>query len=123
MPDLPLIRTLAHCFRTVLRVMADLVRLAFLAARSRSALAAEDLFLRKQLALFQERQVKPRRANDATRWTMATRSRLFPWRDALVNVKANTLIRWHRGSGERPPAQGGSRVPRYEDVCAWRPAS
>jgi len=27
---------------------------------------------------------------------MATLSRMFRWRDALVNVKADTLIRWHR---------------------------
>jgi len=74
----------------------DLIRLAILAVHSRRALAAENLFLRKQLALFQERQVKPRRANDSTRWMMATLSRMFPWRDALVNVKASTLIRWHR---------------------------
>src|SRR5215831_16796011 len=96
MPGVRLIRTLAHCSRTVLRVMADLVRLALLAARSRRTLAAENLFLRKQLALFQERQVKPRRANDATRWTMAMLSRMFSWRGALVNVKPDTLIRWHR---------------------------
>ncbi len=31
------------------------------------ALAAENLFLRKQLAQYQERQVKPRRTNDTTR--------------------------------------------------------
>src|SRR5215831_4961704 len=92
----PLIRTVAHCFRTVSSVVVDLLRLAFLAAHSRRALAAENLFLRKQLALFQERQVKPRRANDSTRWMMATLGRMFPWRDALVNVKAPTLIRWHR---------------------------
>jgi hypothetical protein len=30
-----------------------------LVSRFRRALAAEDLFLRKQLALFQERKVKP----------------------------------------------------------------
>jgi hypothetical protein len=53
------IRTVAHCFRTTCSVVADLVRLAFLAAHSRRALAAENLFLRKQLALFQERKVKP----------------------------------------------------------------
>ena len=64
--------------------------------RSRRALAAENLFLRKQLALFQERKVKPRTADDATRWIMATLSRLFAWRDALWNVKPDTLIRWHR---------------------------
>jgi hypothetical protein len=27
---------------------------------------------------------------------MATLSRMFPWRGALVNVQADTLIRWHR---------------------------
>ena len=26
---------------------------------------------------------------------MVTVSRVFPWRDALVNVKADTLLRWH----------------------------
>ena len=64
--------------------------------RSRRALAAENLFLRKRLALFQERKVKARRADDATRWMMATLSRMFAWRDALLNVKPHTLIRWHR---------------------------
>ncbi len=38
--------------------------------RSRSALMAENLFLRKQLVLYLERKVKPRRANDATRLTL-----------------------------------------------------
>jgi transposase InsO family protein len=59
-------------------------------------LAAENLFLRKQLALFQERKVKPRRADDATRWMMATLSRMFPWRELLLNVKPDTFIRWQR---------------------------
>jgi hypothetical protein len=64
----------------------DLIRLAFLVARSHRTLAAENLFLRKQLALFQERKVKPRRADDSTRWMMATLSRMFPWREAVLNV-------------------------------------
>jgi transposase InsO family protein len=76
--------------------VVDLVRLALLAAHSRRALAAENLFLRKQLALFQERKVKPRRANDATRWSMATLGRMFQSRNALVSVKPDTLIRWQR---------------------------
>src|SRR5215813_3251121 len=96
MPGSSLFRTVAHCFRTIVPVVIDLIRLAILAVHSQRALAAENLFLRKQLALFQERPVKPRRANDSTRWMMATLSRMFPWRDALVNVKASTLIRWHR---------------------------
>src|SRR5215470_924044 len=96
MPGSSLVRTVAHCFRTIVPVVIDLIRLAILAVHSRRALAAENLFLRKQLALFQERLVKPRRANDSARWMMATLRRMFPWRDALVNVKASTLIPWHR---------------------------
>jgi len=61
-------------------------------------LAAENLFLRKQRAQYQERQVKPRRADDATRITLVWLSRLFDWRKALVIVPPATLIRWHRQS-------------------------
>jgi len=57
---------------------------------------AENLFLRKQLALFQERKTKARRADDATRWLMSFLSQWFDWRNALVHVKPDTLIRWHR---------------------------
>src|SRR5215813_12058609 len=85
-----------HFLRTLSSVAFDLVRLAFLAVRSHNSLAAENLFLRKQLALFQERKAKPRRANDATRWSMATLARMFQWRNALVNIKPDTLIRWQR---------------------------
>jgi len=51
------------------------------------------LFLRKQLALYLERQVTPRRADDATRITLVALSRLVPWRDLLTIVKPDTLIR------------------------------
>ncbi|PYR94127.1 MAG: hypothetical protein DMF84_06110 [Acidobacteria bacterium] len=54
------------------------------------------MFLRQQLALYMERQVKPRRADDATRIILVTLSRLVNWRQLLVIVKADTLIRWHR---------------------------
>jgi transposase InsO family protein len=93
---LVLIAALRHCLVTTAIVMLDLVRLLTIAVRSRRALAAENLFLRKQLALFQERKVKPRRADDSTRWMMGGPSRMFLWRDALWNVKPDTLIGWHR---------------------------
>ncbi len=96
MPRSSVFRAVAHCFRTLSLVVFDLVRLAFFAAHSRSALAVENLFLSKQLALFQERKVKPRRADDSTRWMIATLSRMFQWRDVPVNVKPDTLIRWQR---------------------------
>jgi putative transposase len=58
--------------------------------------AAENLFLRKQLALLVERKVKPRRATDSIRFTLARLSRWFDWQNALIIVKPDTLIHWHR---------------------------
>ena len=89
-------RRVYHCVVTLLRVVVDMGYLALLLVRSPLALAAENLFLRKQLAMFQERQVKLHRASDASRWVMAVLSRWFDWRSALVVVKPDTLIRWHR---------------------------
>jgi hypothetical protein len=57
---------------------------------------AENLFLRKQLALFRERQVKPRRATRTKRLAILFLSRFFDWRSALVIVKPETFVRWHR---------------------------
>jgi putative transposase len=79
--------SVGHCFAILSSVLVDLARLAVLMGRSRSALAAENLFLRKQLALFQERKVKPRHADDSARWLMATLSCMFHWRGALVKIK------------------------------------
>ncbi len=45
--------------------------------RSHAQLAAENLFLRKQLALYQERKVKPWRADDAARFVLVSLSRLL----------------------------------------------
>ena len=78
--------------------------------RSRAHLAAENLFLRKQLALYLERQVKPHRADDATRIALVALSRCVDWRQLLVIVKPDTLIRWHR-KGFRLLWRWKSRVP------------
>ena len=63
---------------------------------SRAALIAENLFLRKQLAVFQERKVRPRRSNAATRAVMVWLCGFFDWREALVIVKPETFLKWHR---------------------------
>src|SRR5271169_6731222 len=80
----------------VSHLIQDVVRFLLLGTHSSAALRAENLFLRKQLALYLERQTKPRRANDATRLALALLSNLFAWKEALVIVKPETLIRWHR---------------------------
>ena len=65
-------------------------------SHSRAALAAEILFLRKQLAYYQDHRIRPRRLRDASRLCLLFWSRLFDWQAALVVVKTSTFIRWHR---------------------------
>jgi hypothetical protein len=80
----------------VSELFGDLLRLVNASVRSQSSLVAENLFLRKQLAFYQERKARPRRLTDAARLTLVLWSRWFNWRDALIIVKPETLIGWHR---------------------------
>ena len=58
--------------------------------------AAENLFLRKQLACYLERQVRPHRTDNASRIALVALSRLVEWRDLLTIVRPETFVRWHR---------------------------
>jgi transposase InsO family protein len=77
-------------------LIVDTCRFLVLCLRPTPALAAENLYLRKQLALYDERQVKPRRATNVTRLAMVWLSHWFDWRSALHIVKPETFTRWHR---------------------------
>ena len=79
-----------------LTVLADLLHFVVISLRSRSSLAAENLFLRKQLAFYKERRLKPRRTSASTRLTLQWLSRWFDWRSALTVVTPRTFIGWHR---------------------------
>jgi putative transposase len=81
---------------TVYRLLKDLLTMVRLALTSQVRLAGENLFLRKQLALYQERRTKPRRPDPATRITLVPLSRWLDWRALLIVVQPDTLIRWHR---------------------------
>lgn len=52
-------------------------------------------------------------SDDSTRWTMATLSRSFPWRGALVNMKPDTLTAWH--------SKGFRLLPRWKSKPLGRP--
>jgi putative transposase len=67
-----------------------------LAVLSRAELSAEVLFLRKQLAFYQEHQIQPRKLTAAARFSLVLWSRLFNWREALMIVKPETVVGWHR---------------------------
>src|SRR5947208_8683808 len=77
-------------------LLADAVRFLILLFRPTRSVQAENLFLRRQLALFKERGVQPRRLDAATRISLAILARLFEWRDALFVVQPKTMIRWQR---------------------------
>jgi hypothetical protein len=76
-PDAPMSRFLRRAARSlssflafVNDVMGDGLRFLPLAIRSHSALSAEILFLQKQLAFYQERQVEPHRLDDCARFAL-----------------------------------------------------
>ena len=77
-------------------LVEDAFRWVLLLSRSAEALRAENLFLRRQLALYIERGVRSRRADSATRVSLVVLARRFDWRGALVVVQPATMIRWHR---------------------------
>ena len=77
-------------------LLHDLLMLIRLILCSRRALAAENLFLRKQLTFYVERKIRPRPVTTTTRLILALLSNWFSWREALVIVKPETLLGWHR---------------------------
>jgi transposase InsO family protein len=60
------------------------------------ALVAENLFLRRQLALFIERKAKARPTTAVVRLSLLMLACCFDWRGALVIVKPETFLKWHR---------------------------
>ena len=107
----------ATASRVVGRLAFDVVAFLRLGLHSRADLAAENLFLRKQLALYLERQVKPRRADPATRVALVVLARVIDGTSRLTGVKPETLIRWHRAGWRlfwrwRSRPRGRPRIPR-----------
>jgi putative transposase len=80
----------------LITTVAQSIQFLRLSLSSRAALSAEVLFLRKQLAFYQEHQISPRKLTAAARFSLVLWSRFFHWRDALMIVKPETLIGWHR---------------------------
>jgi hypothetical protein len=71
-------RSLNQLTSMMLTLLVDTCRFLVLCLRPIPALATENLYLRQQLALFEERQVKPRRTTNATRLAMVWLSLWFP---------------------------------------------
>lgn len=113
---MPKFERLPNPLLPIFDLLLDALRFIRLGLRPRCALAAENLFLRKQLALYLERGAKPRRAKVAVRLTLVWLSRLFRWREALTVVTPETFLRWHRQSFRllwkwKSKPRGRSRIP------------
>ncbi len=91
-----MIRAVMDGLRFLLRLLADAAAFGWLLLQPPALIVAENLFLRKQLAMYRERGVKPRRPDVADRVSLVVISRCFDWRDALAVVTPRTLVRWHR---------------------------
>ncbi len=83
----------AHLARTL---FTDGMHFLALCARSRTTLVAENLYLRKQRAFYQERKAALRRFDNVSRFIRVLFLYGFAWKDALVNVSPKTFIGWHR---------------------------
>jgi hypothetical protein len=82
----PLVGSVWHLWQRVgmlYPLLRDAARFLWLCLRSSTALAAENLFLRQQLALYQERHITPRCAT-ATPFTLVWLAQWRDWRQTLT---------------------------------------
>ena len=112
----------------------DFISLSFLIClgaffRSRYSLSLEILVLRQQLGILKQKIPRPRlQLQDRLFWILLRR--LWPgWRDALVIVKPETVVAWHRAGfrlfwrlRSRAKSRAGQRsMRRYElSSSEWR---
>ena len=108
-------------------LIEDALRWVVVLFRSTKSVQAENLFLRRQLALFLERGVRPRRIEAATRVSLAVLAKLFDWRGGLVVVQPATMIRWHRAGWRllwrvksRGPTADPDRAPSTDSAAGNR---
>jgi len=77
-------------------IILCLLSLLLAAFQLRSNLALENLALRQQLAIMGRRHPRPRvRRSDRVFWLILSRA-WSHWRETLVIVQPETVIRWHR---------------------------
>jgi hypothetical protein len=97
MPNLP--NPLLQMTEVTQRVRRRTARLTHglrLGLRVRTALAAEQLFLKHQVALYQERHAHSRRHQNVHRLLLVWLSYWFNWQPALTIVQPETFKRWRR---------------------------
>jgi len=83
----------AHILTLVMETLISLVRSL---CTSKADLALEVLALRQQLAVYKRKQPRPLLTDvDRAFWT-ALKDQFAAWADALIIVKPDTVVRWHK---------------------------
>jgi len=122
MPHLEIFKTIRPVLRDAASVATSFLSGFLAPSATIASLKAENLFLRKQLALYAEREARRAPTTPSIRLTMVFLSRLFKWRDALVIVRPETLIRWHRDGVKaiwrRKSRRGRGRPPLPPETVA-----
>jgi len=77
-----MIRCLAYAFTAIFK--------------SKARLAAENLCLRQQLIVFRRRQLRPQICDTDRRFWILACNWFSGWKQSLIVVKPDTVIRWHR---------------------------
>ena len=87
--------------RTLVNLSIALLHSMLALLRSREEQAIVELALRQQLAVYAQNRPRPRLSPlDRTFWVAL--SRLWPsWKDHLVVVRPETVVRWHRDEFRR----------------------
>ena len=85
--------------------------------QTRTVLAAENLFLRKQLASYREGRVQPRRASYPMQFALVHLARWFDRREMLTIVRPATPLRYHQQAfclldQENPASRSGPESSR-----------
>ena len=107
-----LLHHVLHLAGTLLTLLVDVVRFLRLCLHPAPGLAAENLFLRKQLAFYQERHVTPRRA------TEVLFSSLVCWRAGWTGAR----LSHGAASNLYPLASPGVLSVLAQEIQAWTPA-
>jgi putative transposase len=109
--------------KVLIQLFSDTLRLCGLTFRSSRSIKVENLFLRRQPALYVERSVKPRHIDPRTQVALALLSRFFNWRGALVVVRPETMMHWHRAGWKLFWRPSWRIVCRSSQTDPWRAAS
>src|ERR1700721_1064323 len=111
----------------MLALLLSLFRLVWLFGKGHRDVVLENLALRQQLSIYQRKQKRPRLIG-GDRWFWMTISVMWKnWRQALLIVHPDTMVRWQRerfrrhwGGLSSKPGRIGRPPIKRDTISFWR---